>query len=526
MLASKHNREADVAIVGYGPVGETAANFLGQLGLDVVVVERDPSPYPRARAISTDEEVLRIWQAVGLAESLKQDMLAERPMDFVDARGRSFMSFDPQSRGNSHPPQMFIYQPALEKLLREGVARFAGVEVVLEHEMRSFSQDSDGVELVAENLRDRSRVVIRAKHLLACDGGSSPTRTQLGIGFEGRTYEDPWLVIDTKVKQPWPEVNRLRFHCDPERPAVDCPTPLGHHRWEFPVLPGEDREALASEESVWRLLGRHGIGPKHVELLRRVVYVHHVRFAERWREDRVFLLGDAAHVMPPWIGQGMAAGVRDVGNLAWKLAAVVKGAADPALLDSYEVERQPHVRRVTERAVFFGRVITERRKARTRIRNRLFRAAMRVPRLGSYVRRGDWFPKSHYDSGFLADQPELPAVGDLIPQPFVLSPGGERARLDDVLGWGWTVLIRPGVEPPPAWGELGARTFELSDASGPAGPDRIVDADAVLGPWMERRGVDVVVLRPDRYVYAAGRADQPVPDPPPSLRSTRKVVQS
>jgi 2-polyprenyl-6-methoxyphenol hydroxylase-like FAD-dependent oxidoreductase len=149
------------------------------------------------------EEVLRIWQAVRLAERLKRDMLAERPMDFVDTRGRSFLSFEPQNRGNAHPPQMFIYQPALEEVLRDGTRRFSSVEVLLEHEMRNVAQDSEGVDLTVEDLRDGSPLTIRAKYLLACDGGSSPTRTQLGIGFEGRTYEDPWLVIDTKVKKEW-----------------------------------------------------------------------------------------------------------------------------------------------------------------------------------------------------------------------------------------------------------------------------------------------------------------------------------
>jgi 3-(3-hydroxy-phenyl)propionate hydroxylase len=508
-------RSVDVAIVGYGPVGVTAANLLGSLGVDVVVVERDPLPYARARAISTDEEVLRIWQAAGLAERLKQDMLAERPIDFVDDRGRSFLSFELRSRGNAHPPQMFIYQPALEEVLREGVGRFPNVEVLLEHELRGFDQDDDGVDLWVRGLRDDSGERIRAKYVLACDGGSSPVRARLGIGFEGRTYEDPWLVIDTRVKQPWPEVDRLRFHCDPDRPAVDCPTPLGHHRWEFPVLPGEDREELKSEDSVWRLLGRHGIGPDHVELLRRVVYVHHVRCAERWREGRVFLMGDAAHVMPPWIGQGMAAGVRDAGNLCWKLAAVLDGSAAPELLDSYEAERQPHVRAITEKAMFFGKVITERRRRRAAARNLLWRAAMRVPLLGSYVRRGDWFPRSRYAQGFLAGGSHQDAVGDLIPQPLVATPDGEQVRLDDALGVGWALVSRPGAagltpEAREQWLAAGARAF--------------VDRDDVLGAWLDRRGVDALVLRPDRFVYAAGHAGAPLPAPPPTMQRRPKEV--
>jgi 3-(3-hydroxy-phenyl)propionate hydroxylase len=254
MLNQRSDLCADVAIVGYGPVGVTAANYLGEAGLDVVTIERDRAPYARARAISTDEEVLRCWQHAGLAEELKADMLGDRPIDFVDRRGRSFLSFKPKSRGNGHPTQMFIYQPALERTLRTGVERFGNVRVLLEREAGTVRQGPDGVDVDVTDLRDGSRDVVRARYLLACDGGSSPIRTQLGIGFEGRTYEDPWVVIDTKVKKKWPEVDRLRFHCDPQRPAVDCPTPLGHHRWEFPVLPGEDREEVSSEDYIWKLL--------------------------------------------------------------------------------------------------------------------------------------------------------------------------------------------------------------------------------------------------------------------------------
>ena len=236
---------------------------------------------------------------------------------------------------------MFIYQPALERVLREGVNRYPSVDVRLEREAGAFRELADGVEIAVTDLRDGTASAVRGRYLLACDGGSSPIRTQLGIGFEGRTYEDPWIVIDTKVKQEWPEVDRLRFHCDPERPAVDCPTPLGHHRWEFPILPGEDGEEVSSEDYIWTLLEPTASHRARRDPAARRL-VHHVRFAERWREGRVFLLGDAAHCMPPWIGQGMASGVRDAHNLCWKLASVVAGKATPALLDSYEPERKPH----------------------------------------------------------------------------------------------------------------------------------------------------------------------------------------
>lgn len=500
---------ADVVIVGYGPVGATAANELGQAGLDVVVVERDPSPYPRARAISTDEDVLRCWQHVGLADALKAEMLGDRPIDFVDRRGRSFLSFNLRSRGNGHPPQMFIYQPAVERTIRAGVERFPNVTVLLEREAGAVRQSSAGVELDVTDLRDRSRCVVRASFLLACDGGASPIRTQLQIGFDGTTYEDPWVVIDTKVEREWPEVDRLRFHCDPERPAVDCPTPLGHHRWEFPVLPGEDRDEVSSEAYVWTLLDRHGITPEHVTILRRAVYVHHVRFAERWRAGRVFLLGDAAHCMPPWIGQGMASGVRDAHNLCWKLAAVVRGEALPALLDSYEPERKPHVRAVTARAVFFGRVITERRRPLAVARNLAFAAAMRAPGIGPYLRGGDWFPDSDDRRGFVdrASRDAHPIVGRRLPQPLVTPSGGAApVPLDDVLGRGWSILSRSPRQPGP-WDGL-ARVLVLGRDLAVEGPL----LDDALG------ATDAVIVRPDRTVFAAAAAGESFAAPPAELR--------
>jgi 3-(3-hydroxy-phenyl)propionate hydroxylase len=181
--------------------------------------------------------------------------------------------------------------------------------------------------------------------------------------------------------------------------VTPCPTPLGHHRWEFPVLDGEDEKELVTDAAVWRLLNNQGITDNEVKILRAVVYSHHVRFADRWRVGRIFLAGDAAHVMPPWIGQGMAAGVRDAANLCWKIAAVVCGELPESVLDSYAVERQPHVRQVTSKAVFFGRVITERRKLVTVLRDPAFRIAMRLPFVGNYLRDAKWFPGAHYPEG-------------------------------------------------------------------------------------------------------------------------------
>ncbi|MFF4113078.1 bifunctional 3-(3-hydroxy-phenyl)propionate/3-hydroxycinnamic acid hydroxylase [Streptomyces sp. NPDC001714] len=502
----------DVAVIGYGPTGVTAANLLGGMGLRVVVVERDAEVFSRARAISTDEEVIRIWQRIGLAERLKLDMLAERPLDFVDARGRTFLSACPAPRGHGHPPQMFLYQPALEQVLRDGVDRYPNVEVLLRHECLRLRQDTDGVELTVVGADDSVRR-LRAKYVIAADGGSSLTRAQLNVGYEGRTYEDRWVVIDTEMLKPWPDHDRLRFRCDPARPAVDCPTPLGHHRWEFPVLPGDDEKHLTGDDAIYAMVSRYGIGRDQIKILRATVYSHHVRFAARFRVGRVFLAGDAAHAMPPWIGQGMAAGVRDAANLCWKLAAVLRGELPESLLDSYEAERKPHVKEVTRRAVFVGRLITERRLPVARARNGALRAIRPVSGLTSRLVDSNWIPVASYAKGFQA-RPRTKASGQQIPQPWVIGSDGERVRLDDVLGGRWLLLHLGLPRPQQAWERAGVPSLAVLPAGSRPAEGAVVDSDGVLLPWLAKRDVTTLALRPDAYVYAAAPAGVQLPRPP------------
>ncbi|MDX2931245.1 bifunctional 3-(3-hydroxy-phenyl)propionate/3-hydroxycinnamic acid hydroxylase [Streptomyces ipomoeae] len=505
---SAGNDAYDVAVIGYGPTGVSAANLLGAMGLRVVVLERDAEVYSRARAISTDEEVLRIWQRVGLAERLKRDMLTDRPVDFVDARGRSFIRARPTPRGHGHPPQMFIYQPALEEVLREGVARYPNVEVRLGHECVGLRQDSEGVGLTATAGDAVHR--LRAAYVIAADGGSSPTRARLGVGYEGRTYEDRWVVVDTAMLKPWPGHDRLRFRCDPARPAVDCPTPLGHHRWEFPVLPSDDESYLTTDEAVLTLVTRYGIGPDNIRILRSTVYSHHVRVAARFRAGRVFFAGDAAHAMPPWIGQGMAAGVRDVANLCWKLAAVLRGELPETVLDSYEAERKPHVKEVTGRAVFVGRIITERRPPVTRLRDTVLPVLNRVPGFAQWLQDSHWIPVARYSAGLQA-RPRTRASGRQIPQPRVTAPDGTRVRLDDALGGRWLLLHARTATPQPLWN---VPSLTVTPAGSSPARGTLVDSDGVLLPWLAGHRAATLALRPDAYVYAAAREGASLPPPP------------
>jgi 3-(3-hydroxy-phenyl)propionate hydroxylase len=509
---------SDVAVIGYGPTGATAANLLGRLGLNVVVIERDPDVYGRARAISTDEEVMRIWQSVGLADRLQQDMLPDRPLAFVDADGVPFIETTMAPRGCGHPPQQFLYQPAVDRVLRDGVARFPNVEVLLEHEcLRAVTGDaqSQWVELMLADLRTDTFKRVRASYVIAADGGSSPTRGQLGIGYEGRTYAERWVVIDTKVIREWGGHDRLRFHCNPARPTVDCPTPLGHHRWEYPARAGEDEKKLVTDEAVWEVLREQGITEDQVKILRAVIYSHHVRVAERWRVGRIFLAGDAAHAMPPWIGQGMSAGVRDAANLCWKLAAVLRGQAPDALLDSYQTERKPHVTEVTRRAVRTGRLITERRKSLAWLRNHLWRNLMRLPGVPAIAEKLIWIPDAHYPDGFFATDAHA-AVGWQLPQPWVTDAIGEKWRLDDVIGGRWAVL-HFGAAPVGAeqWERLGAVSLTITSREPTAGAIR--DDDGTLTRWLRTKKVTAIVARPDGFVFAAAAAGGRLPAPPKGL---------
>ena len=503
----------DVAVIGYGPTGATAANLLGQLGLKVVVIERDPDIYGRARAISTDEEVMRIWQSVGLAQRLQQDMLPDRPISFVDADGLPFIHFKITSRGSGHPPQQFLYQPAVDRVLREGVARFPNVEVLLEHECLRVVTKDDAVELMLADLRTDTFKRLRASYVIAADGGSSPTRGQLGVGYSGRTYAERWVVIDTKVVRQWDAHDRLRFHCNPTRPTVDCPTPLGHHRWEYPARAGEDDRKLVSDQEVWKVLNAQGITEEEVKILRAVVYCHHVRVADRWRVGRVFLAGDAAHAMPPWIGQGMSAGVRDAANLCWKLAAVLRRQAPDSLLDSYQAERKPHVTEVTRRAVLVGRVITEHSKVVAALRNHAGRLLTRLPALMTWMQKRMWIPPARFSDGFLESGHR--AVGWQIPQPWVLDANGTTARLDDVLGDQWTLLYT-GEAPSgsAAWTELGIAALRLCGPEYPLQQGMIRDLGGTLAHWLQQQHAAAVVLRPDGFIYAAAKSGQALPAPP------------
>lgn len=329
----------DVAIVGLGPTGATLANLCGMWGLRTVVFERSTAPYPQPRACHLDAEIARVLQHLGLEDELHRLLTVSAGMEYVDAAGARLFTFEGFEREpllGWHEDYVFV-QPELDGVLRVALEQYAHVEVRL------------GVDAPPlDELRRTARFVV------ACDGATSAVRDQLGTELIDLGYDERWLVVDVMLHDPavpaLPGI--IQQVCDRRRMATFVPSHGRHRRWEF---------RLADDElvpDVWRLLAPWGITRDLADLVRAATYRFHALEAERWRDGDVFLAGDAAHQMPPFMGQGLCSGVRDAANLAWKLAEVVHGQSPDALLDTYEAERRPHVAAVTALSIEAGRLIT------------------------------------------------------------------------------------------------------------------------------------------------------------------------
>ncbi|HZV94232.1 MAG TPA: bifunctional 3-(3-hydroxy-phenyl)propionate/3-hydroxycinnamic acid hydroxylase, partial [Caldimonas sp.] len=345
----------DVAIAGFGPSGAVAAALLGQAGHSVLVCDRSAEIYPLPRAAALDHEILRVFQKLGLADAIEPHTESFTDSCFYGVEGQLIrrMTMLPPPHPQAWTPSVVFNQPAVEAILRRSVAALPGVEVRLGTTVGGLAQDDDGVSLQFAEGGD-----VRARRVIACDGASSTVRGLLGIELEDLGFDEPWLVVDVLANEKG--LARLSTHsaqyCEPDRPCSYIIGPKNHRRWEISLKEGEQPDDVLTEQGTWRLLERW-IGPDEGELWRRATYRFHALVAQRWRHGRVFLAGDAAHQQPPFLGQGMCQGIRDVVNLSWKLDAVLKGSAPESLLDTYGEERKAHVRELTTRLKAIGTLI-------------------------------------------------------------------------------------------------------------------------------------------------------------------------
>jgi 3-(3-hydroxy-phenyl)propionate hydroxylase len=511
----------DVVIVGCGPVGALTANLLGARGVRTLVVERSTAPHRQPRAFSCDDEALRVYQQAGLRDEVAADMYPPPIVEYVDGAGRPFatIALDEIDFGLGSAPLHFFDQPRLEASLRAGFDRFPHVELRTGVELTGLTQDGDGVTVELRDLATGERSSVRAAYVLGCDGARSATRTAAGIDLTGTSYEEPWLAISGDVAPGGVRQPRTRFVCDWRRPAFVSPGAFGTHRLEFMLRAGETPEEMTRPETVDRLVAPY-VDPALFTVTRAIVYTFHHLVAERWRSGRVFLLGDAAHQMPPFLGQGLCSGLRDAANLTWKLALVLDGGAGADLLDSYETERRPHTEEMAVTSVRMGGVFLVRNRTAAFLRDTVLRAIQTVPRVRRFISHFEFKPAPALRKGMLAGGVHKGAIGTMFPQPNITTAGTATPhRLDDVLGNGFAV-IGPSVTTATAanWAGPTAPFIRVLPAGSVPAAGRVpggdvvevVDVDGVLTAWFTRHRTDLAVLRPDRFVYSISLAAAPL----------------
>jgi 3-(3-hydroxy-phenyl)propionate hydroxylase len=509
----------DVLLIGYGPVGATMANLLASAGISVGVVESAPTIYDKPRAVGLDQEALRIYQWAGLGERIDALCIDGSSADYVGIDGeliRRYVSIPPPYPLGWRPNVRFV-QPELEALLREGAARYAHVTAHLATEALGFAQDAAAVAVEVRGPDGRMQT-LRAKYLIGCDGSTSFVRRQLRTPIEDLAFDEWWIVLDAWIDADLQLPNRTIQYCWPKRPGTYVPGRDNIRRWEIKLLPGEKPEDFADEASVRAVL-RDFVDDTKLRIWRRAVYRFHALVADGWRNGRVFLMGDAAHQMPPFMGQGLCSGIRDAGNLWWKLVAVLQGEAPPALLDTYEAERRPHVRALVALTKSVGLIIGELDHARGRERDARMRAEIAAGQQA--VVRQNLIPG--LTDGLLArgaDGAIAAGAGQLFVQPVVTAPGGGDARLDDVTGPCF-LLVTPSVDLVRAlddrsWAQLerlGARIVLIESASRPLGEAmhlpgvlRLGERDALFADWCGAERCVAALVRPDRYVFGVARS--------------------
>ncbi|MBE1208558.1 bifunctional 3-(3-hydroxy-phenyl)propionate/3-hydroxycinnamic acid hydroxylase [Aminobacter carboxidus] len=503
----------DIAVLGAGPTGLTIANLLGKAGVRVVLIERNASTVAEPRAVSIDDESLRSMQATGLVGEVLKDVAQDYGSYYYSARGTRFLAVAPSSRDYGFPKRNAFSQPLLEATLRRGLERYSNVETLFSHSCEEIDERADGVVLSLKDADGRD-VTVQAAYMVGSDGARSMARRHVGATFDGSTYKQRWLIVDLASTRE--RLRQTRIMCDPARPFITLPGPRGIRRYEFLLHDHENDGSMTSDEAIHRLLSAHGPDADQ-PVVRRQIYTFHARIADRWNTERIYLAGDAAHLSPPFAGQGMNSGVRDAHNIAWKLASVVKGEIGSGLLKSYQAERQPHAAALIQLAVRSGGVMVPSSRLHAWLVQSAFRISSLIPSVQAYFAQMKYKPKPHYTKGFVrTDDEELNIAGRMMPQPTVETADGQRSQLDDLLGAGFR-LVAFGDDAQRVLGEVRGQwmgidvgqplailpSTTLPDREAAAEIEVVRELDGLMGANMPAGRTVLMLIRPDRYVAAA-----------------------
>jgi flavoprotein hydroxylase len=504
---------ADVLIVGYGPVGQALSILLAEKGWRVVVVERWDAPYSLPRATSFDGETARILAAAGVGSSLAEIGEPADAYDWRNSAGQTLLRIELSPTGPyGWPDTTTMHQPALEAVLCARATTLGNLRLLRGYTATDVIEHDDRVELVAEG-GESGRKRITAAWIVGCDGANSMVRAGAGVTVTDLGFSFDWLLCDVVFHEPR-KFNPTNVQiCDPARPTTMVGSGPGHRRWEFMRLPGETIDELDRADTAWRLLEPFDVTPENATLRRHTVYSFQASWADEWRRGRILLAGDAAHLMPPFAGQGLCAGLRDVLNLSWKLDLVLRGASDERLLGTYTAERLAHVRESIASSVELGKIICVCDPAAVAERDAAMLAGVRAGRKNEHPQAQPLRQGLLYKS--IGKLP-VPPAGHVVPQGQVRR-GAVSGLFDEVVGTGFVVLTTDDLSAVLGDGRrrfldgIGAHIVRVvsTDAT-VVGRDDVVDADGVYLPYLASIGARCLVVRPDYHIFGAARSSREI----------------
>lgn len=511
MEQSRKTTTCDVIIVGLGPTGAVLANLLGQYGWSVVGLERDEDLYYAPRAVHFDDEIMRVFQFAGLDQEIGRTSEPFTDMEIkLKAGGKPVTrsKIGSQDRRYGHPGAWWFHQPTLEQHFKDGMKRFANVRALYGYRVLGVQQGEESVTAFVSGSNGHE-LEVKGRYLIGCDGGRSLIRKAANLTLESADFDEAWVVVDTKTRSGGKDPGLPSHHsqiCNPSQPVTYVPMAGPYYEWQFMVMGNKSEREATDPAYVRRQLAEH-VDLQKVDITRIAYYKFHGLWAPEWRNERILLAGDSAHQMPPFLGQGMCSGVRDAHSLCWRLDLVLAQKAAPSIFDDYVRERSAHVKEIINGAIFLGNIIQTRSRWVALFRNTLLFRATKMFTFANRLLTEKANRKKPLAGGFLGGTHSL--SGHLAIQPQVCSRlNGSLVLLDEFLGKGFALLVRDRVSKTCAscaatLGQLVPLQVVSFNDNLPT--DGVIDAQGHLGRWFDQHHIDFVLIRPDRYVFDAGK---------------------